>query len=409
MCPGTPTSSSVASKRTGGAASSKSERCGAEPGTRLLGDHPFGLRGRKSTELAPARTQGKLSTIDLSKPMMLPAAARDSGGTEAPATPPGALDGEVAALALSGMARLNLPQLIDAARLLERAGSSIRSPSDAATALEGVAIMDLTGRRPQELLVPGILKPIVAAVLRGGGGGGRGGGRPTPAALRLFPFTDVAQTTCSQRAVAAWRQAATERHAQPREMSTFELAVGREISSWSGVGLVSPLVVGPLRVPYAVSLVGLATHLQENPLGDVGLVVDFNESSAPGGGAEREPSTPADAGSSDDSDVELGSSAVAHDCDAEEQASPETHVLIFPLRERDFYHASASLRGERQRAKTQLLSAEKFAEVSLLRNAGWRVCCVSEHDWTWGLDDDPDTSTANKDLIFRLVANLADD
>merc|ERR1712129_619555 len=89
-------------------------------------------------------------------------------------------------------------------------------------------------------------------------------------------------------------------------------------------------------------------------------------------------------------------------------ARPDTHILLMLLRDFDFYHASATIKGQRQRAKRQGLCAEKYAEISLLRRLGWRVCGLPEHLWTWGPDGDPDVSRANRDFIFRAVANLKD-
>merc|ERR1711879_472120 len=83
--------------------------------------------------------------------------------------------------------------------------------------------------------------------------------------------------------------------------------------------------------------------------------------------------------------------------DSQVVPQPDTHVLVDLLRERDFYHASAALRGERQRSKRQLLGAQRYAEIALLQQKGWRICCVSEHLWSRGLSDDSDASRTNKE------------
>ncbi|CAK9100798.1 Uncharacterized protein SCF082_LOCUS47159 [Durusdinium trenchii] len=84
-------------------------------------------------------------------------------------------------------------------------------------------------------------------------------------------------------------------------------------------------------------------------------------------------------------------------------ARPETHVLLELLRDSDYYHASPTLQGERQRAKGLLLAAEKHAEIQLLRQMGWHVICVPEHRWQM---EDPKGFQANREMIFKLVADL---
>merc|ERR1712194_19148 len=74
--------------------------------------------------------------------------------------------------------------------------------------------------------------------------------------------------------------------------------------------------------------------------------------------------------------------------------TPETHILVDLLREKDFYHASAAIHGSRQRAKRRVLCAQRFAEISLLHRSGWRVICIAEHQWTHGAAGDLDVAEA---------------
>lgn len=328
------------------------------------------------------------------------------------ALPP--LDDTVAAEALLGLARLNLPQLVDASALFSRAVASVSSPVAAVTVLEAAAIFALIDRRPQELVRPGALAPLLAMV--------RGDPSVLPR-LRLFPFTDLAVSGCEKEVVAEWQAVAAKVHAAPRAADAFEVAMSRELSTWLGVGLVPRVAVGPLCVPWALSLVGLAEHLRANPL----------DKSAPPIPSASEIETAVE--DQDSEDVEVASAEVAegsrprggrragrrtqrdrpaasssvHATVAFGEARSDTHVLVLPLREQDFYHASATLRGERQRSKKQLLGAERYAEISLIRRMGWRVCGVPERLWTWGPDNDPETASANRELVFRVIAGISDE
>merc|ERR1712232_820652 len=51
------------------------------------------------------------------------------------------------------------------------------------------------------------------------------------------------------------------------------------------------------------------------------------------------------------------------------------------LRDRDFFHASVTVRGDRQRSKGQLLGAQRYAEIALLKREGWAACCIPQHAW----------------------------
>lgn len=79
---------------------------------------------------------------------------------------------------------------------------------------------------------------------------------------------------------------------------------------------------------------------------------------------------------------------------------PETHILLDLLREQDFYHASDRIRAEQQRAKTQVLSTARFAELSFLRRKGWNVCCIKEHTWNQDTEGKP-----KRDYLLKLLAD----
>ena len=236
------------------------------------------------------------------------------------------------------------------------------------------------------------------------------------------------------------RARASETYAVGRPADSFELEVGRELSSWTGVEFVPAVVVGPICVPWAVSLVDLAAHLRGHPLGAAGDyrgAVELEEEDE----EEREESESGEPGSDASS---LGSAfprgrrrsrrgtgvargredaaaAAEVRVEMEEELRPDpegpgqglshrTHILVELLREGDLLHASPALRGQRQRSKRHLLSAQRYAEISLLRLQGWRVCCISEHLWKrQGPDDDEEEVAAeNKRLFFGLVARLGD-
>ncbi|CAK0869352.1 unnamed protein product, partial [Prorocentrum cordatum] len=153
-----------------------------------------------------------------------------SEATAPPARPPEdePLGEQALADAALALARLNLPRLADAALIFERAAAAVRSARAAATALE----------------------------VRAPGGG--------PC---LFPFAGDAAAVGQPDAVAAWQAALAAPCGGPgADADDFELAVGRELSTWAGVSPSRPVQVGPVRVPFALSLVELAEHLQSRPL-----------------------------------------------------------------------------------------------------------------------------------------------
>lgn len=356
------------------------------------------------------------------------------------------LEESTVADATLALARLNLPRLIDGAVLFSRAGAVVKSPEHVAAVLEAAGIFCLIERRPVDLLDPGRLAPLLAAWPD----------RGLAPALRLFPFTDTASVTCTSEVLEEMRAVAV-RQAAPVQQDEFHLAVGRELASWPDIGLASSVRVGPLRVPWAASLVGLAEYLRKNPLepsavptdvtadGDEVELEDLADltvaASAIGDESEddldeSESRGPAHAAASSgrrsrrgrrgDGSIAAGASEVGAEtrrpsveADAtseaaaevprtEAGAAPETHILVELLRDADFYHASASIRSDRQRSKRQLLSAQRFAEISLLRRSGWRVCCIPEHLWSFAPDGDAEASHANRQLVFKLVAGLAE-
>eukprot|EP00440_Ansanella_granifera_P047374 gb/GFBE01051306.1/.p1 GENE.gb/GFBE01051306.1/~~gb/GFBE01051306.1/.p1 ORF type:complete len:178 (+),score=19.53 gb/GFBE01051306.1/:1-534(+) len=172
-----------------------------------------------------------------------------------------------------------------------------------------------------------------------------------------------------------------------------------------------------------MNLIGLAAHLRNRPLPTVEISDDDSDSGAPVFTSEAQDrpaatpprptgrrrslrgrraaqAAPAEEDSSSD-DEERSSPA------GDVQPRPETHVLLELLTDQDYFHASPTLRGERQRAKGRLLTAERHAELRLLRRNGWYVCCVPEHRWQLGTDGDLEAaSQANREMIFEIVANL---
>jgi len=347
------------------------------------------------------------------------------------------LEETVIADAALALARLNFPRLVDAGALFSRAATTVKSREQVAAVLEAVGIFCLIERRPRDL-EPGRLAPLLAEW--------PGLGEAPP--LRLFPFSDTASTTCTPEVLEEMRAAAVSQ-AAAAEPDEFQLSVGRELASWSGIGLVSSVSVGPLVVPWAASLVGLADHLKKNPLEpravparaeDMAGVEDLAAATA--WGSEADAAGGVDAEDSEETDDEgsalgpapappsggrrsrRGRGAPKRPVDpgafehwaevaAESPGLPtevaaETHILVELLRDGDFYHASDAIRSDRQRSKRQLLSAQRFAELSLLRRSGWRVCCIPEHLWSIGPDGDAEASHTNRKLFFRLVANLAE-
>ncbi|CAE8681339.1 unnamed protein product [Polarella glacialis] len=482
-----------------------------EPGrlARLL--HSYGLLSVRDTHWF--HLCSKLSAYDLSQPPM----GTKRGLAPVPALPlHETLDEASLAGATLALARLSFPQLVDAASLFSRCAAVMKSPGPAVAVLEAAAIFVLTDRRPQDL-VASKLVPIVEAVWAGqnpdlqsddelleetddeGAGDGRAP-RASFAVPRLFPFSGNLAESCTPREVLdSWAAASaatgTSSSSRPRgsrgvASSGFEEAVAQELASWGPeVGLVTSVPVGPLNVPFALSLVGLARHLKRRPLqgypdpGDMRAATELGRPPGPRASSQRRgrrrgrlleqasdpvdlhtpdvtiqasdasepPLTaagvaeetslaedsalgeaveserpvgrrshrrrPAPAGSRGTSDPPEGrgeaqpTEASDSDSDGEEPQilvpRPETHVLLELLRDRDFFHASPSLRGEQQRSKGRLLTAERNAELRLLRRRGWNVCCVSEHLWQLGLDGDLDAaSEANRTLIFELISNL---
>merc|ERR1712194_280088 len=196
----------------------------------------------------------------------------------------------------------------------------------------------------------------------------------------------------------------------------------------SGIRLASSVAVGPLVVPYAVDVVSLAAYLASTPL--AGQSRAFPEVANPtlepaaktltpepeASGSDRSRGRRSRDGQRKRTSLAEDEEDIAEDNLVPEVAipesgglpTPETHILVDLLRDKDFYHASASITGNRQRAKRRVLGAKRFAEISLLRRSGWRVVCIAEHQWTNGAAGDLDVSQANKQLIFNHVAGLDD-
>lgn len=308
-------------------------------------------------------------------------ASAPAGGQEALAGTE-AFNEEYLANAVLALAQLNFPQLVDEAGLFSRAASWVTAPAPAVKVLEAAAIFDLIERRPHDLL-PSRLKPLVAIA--------RSHGRAHECdPCRLFPYSDLAAVVCGERRLQGMRIAASERYSSEAP-PTCELhaSVKDEFSLWSGVEFTSPHAVGPIVVPWAVSIEDLAEYVRVNPLGD-------------GAGQADEP--PQVVSDSEDEPVPAGQHP-------DGTVKPTTHILIELLRPQDFYHTSPTLRGEKQRAKGRVLKTSRFAELRLLRRHGWRVCCVAHHSWRFpGTDlSMEEASRLNRALIFNLVASLDDD
>jgi len=281
---------------------------------------------------------------------------------------------------------------------------------------EAAAIFSLIQRRPHDLQIAK-LTPIVAAAVAGEHEGCGDRHRPS-SCLRLFPFTDIAAKICEPEIIAGWK--ATADSITQCAADDFELEVGTELERWSSGGLVRSLRVGPLRVPWALSVVGLAAHLESYTLDkDVDLVAQEDGADEMRLDAHAEIVSMANASLDDRSALtearqrshrryrRRDSNSIAGKFDnSQTLPQPDTHILVDLLREKDFYHASAALRGERQRSKRKLLCAQRYAELALVRQHGWRICCVPEHLWSRGFGGHPDTSRTNKELFFKLVASL---
>eukprot|EP00435_Cladocopium_sp_Y103_P006210 s196_g2.t1 len=327
------------------------------------------------------------------------------------------------ASSLLALARLSFPQLVDAGKLFSRT-AMVQSPECAAAVLEAAAIFSLTERKPQDLS-SSKLAPMVALMADALRNLPRDDYESKAAALlpRLFPFSGRLATMAGPE-VAEWRRLVTTGTtmavAASTEAARFQEVVLQELSTWHGVELETDLTVGPVHVPFAMSLVQLAAYVrrQHGQL-DPADVSDSEELEQPERLEPPEPedevhkispsgrlarrakrkaersamspsSTPEDFNFADDQISPFGSTNFAR---------PETHLLLQLLRYEDYYHASPSLRGERQRAKGLLLSAERHAEIQLLRQMGWYVICVPEHRWQ-------EESQANREMIFKLVADL---
>eukprot|EP00930_Biecheleria_cincta_P096860 TRINITY_DN88639_c0_g1_i1.p1 TRINITY_DN88639_c0_g1~~TRINITY_DN88639_c0_g1_i1.p1 ORF type:complete len:835 (-),score=144.88 TRINITY_DN88639_c0_g1_i1:202-2685(-) len=385
---------------------------------RLL--HSYGLLSVRDTHWF--HLCKKLLVCDLSQATVV----SKRGHMPSPVPAHESLDEDSLAAATLALARLSLPQLVDAASLFSRASRTITSPVLAASVLEAAAIFSLTERRPQDL-TPAKLVPLVALVCDAqlGASEDEGPGNSDVLALRLFPFCGgLAETAAGSEVVAEWQRVALARSmsSEPR-VGVFEESVAQELTSWGPeLGLQPGYRVGPLRVDYALHLVRLAEHLRRNPLAsqeidmdDVEPTEDAVDSTAKFAVARRaiglrakrraahfDPVASQQETSSDsctqisDDDVNNG------------EPSPLTHVLLKLLREHDFFHSSPLIRGDRQRSKGKLLAAEQHAEVRLLRLSGWHVCCIPEHLWQLGIEDGDleAAAKANRELIFNLVANL---
>eukprot|EP00928_Gymnodinium_smaydae_P058012 TRINITY_DN4121_c0_g3_i1.p1 TRINITY_DN4121_c0_g3~~TRINITY_DN4121_c0_g3_i1.p1 ORF type:complete len:868 (-),score=152.94 TRINITY_DN4121_c0_g3_i1:148-2697(-) len=348
-----------------------------------------------------------------------------------------------------GLARLRLPELVDSGALFSRAAMFVNSAAPAARVLEAAGIFDLIARRPQDL-TPDRLKPLIALVHDDAGGVSADTAAtalvlPTP--LRLFAHSDVAALACVDNVLQAWQTAVArgpdaglswprgtfaasssntkESTAMPIGADRFALSVGQELSSWGkSVGLASPVQIGPLSVPWACSLSGLSRYLESNPLDGSSSRSSMQAYSSSRGMSRgsgiigtrarrrrrfSEAAVPGDAAASEETDED----SKEHDATLDSSPHPETHILIELLRERDFYHASDSIRAEGQRARGQVLRAERQAEVRLLLHRGWHVVCIPEHLWTFpsvggGSADALAASQANKALFFGLVATLGE-
>lgn len=330
------------------------------------------------------------------------------------------------ASSLLALARLSFAQLVDAGKLFSRT-AMVQSPECAAAVLEAAAIFSLTEQKPQDLS-SSKLAPMVALMADQLRNLPRDDYESEAAAVlpRLFPFSGRLANMAGPE-VAEWRRLVTTGTtmavAACTEAERFQEVVLQELSTWHGVELETDLTVGPVHVPFAMSLVQLAAfvrrqHGQLDPA-DVSDSEDLEQPEqleqlepedevhkiSPQSGrlarrAKRKeqnsrtsPCSTEDFNFADDQISPMSATSFAR---------PETHLLLQLLRYEDYYHASPSLRGERQRAKGLLLSAERHAEIQLLRQMGWSVICVPEHRWQ-------EDSQANQEMIFKLVADLTGD
>lgn len=112
--------------------------------------------------------------------------------------------------------------------------------------------------------------------------------------------------------------------------------------------LETDVTVGPVTVPFALDLVGLADFVQKK--------VDI----------EAEPSEePAEEASAGPQSLRLARRArkLRQQADVElveAKTRSQSHILVELLRDADYYHASALLEGARQRAKGLLLTADAW-------------------------------------------------
>eukprot|EP00929_Paragymnodinium_shiwhaense_P063485 TRINITY_DN31706_c0_g1_i1.p1 TRINITY_DN31706_c0_g1~~TRINITY_DN31706_c0_g1_i1.p1 ORF type:complete len:875 (+),score=161.07 TRINITY_DN31706_c0_g1_i1:142-2766(+) len=383
-----------------------------------------------------------------------------SAAAERPSPSP-PLSQDLLADAIMGIARLNLPQLIDDASLFSRAAQTVSKSRPAATVLEAAALFDLTERRPQELLgkhlsplinsLPAIDSPL--------------GDDPLPAPLRLFPFSYIASDVCNSGLLQSWRDHVALTMSSPAEASSsstsygdrdavadrapikdeFQMEVDNEMASLQGVDCHSQVAVGPLRAAWAVDLASLARHLARSSSGQASTSeAGPHDADRPRRGRRRSTSAqgrsrtrsalPPDEGDTADASVQealsdrkaddefLASVAAAAATAKTKLAAstedshcheprPESHVLVELLRDRDYYHASSSLKGARQRAKGHVLKAERAAELLLLRRLGWHVVGLPERRWTFA-DSSADgselmaASATNQALIFEVISDL---
>ncbi|CAJ1444838.1 unnamed protein product [Effrenium voratum] len=321
------------------------------------------------------------------------------------------------AKATLALARLSFPQLIDAGSMFSRA-AAVRSPQAASAVLEAAAIFALTERKPQDLSAAK-LSPLVLAVdggLRSQDEKEAWGCEWTflPKSItraetlpRLFPFSGIlAAQAADPEVLARWRSAvstATAMAAASRGASPhFQDLVLQELSTWE-VGLETDVVVGPMTVPFALSLVELASFVRRQRTADSDS--DMEDGSAPEAEAKstlqakRLARRKRQAAAPRKQDTFIAEDEISL-ASLSSEARPETHILIDLLTDVDFYHASPS-QGERRTGRQ--LSSERRAELQLLRRLGWHVVCVPEHSWQ--LHGDSEAAEANREMIFKLVAD----
>ncbi|CAJ1398857.1 unnamed protein product, partial [Effrenium voratum] len=307
------------------------------------------------------------------------------------------------AKATLALARLSFPQLIDAGSMFSRA-AAVRSPQAASAVLEAAAIFALTERKPQDLSAAK-LSPLVLAV----DGGLRTQDEKEAETLpRLFPFSGIlAAQAADPEVLARWRSAvstATAMAAASRGASPhFQDLVLQELSTWE-VGLETDVVVGPMTVPFALSLVELASFVRRQRTADSDS--DMEDGSAPEAEAKstlqakRLARRKRQAAAPRKQDTFIAEDEISL-ASLSSEARPETHILIDLLTDVDFYHASPS-QGERRTGRQ--LSSERRAELQLLRRLGWHVVCVPEHSWQ--LHGDSEAAEANREMIFKLAGAI---